>query len=207
MCGIVGLFLKNPELEPKLGAMLADMLAVMCDRGPDSAGFAIYGDGDDDHLKLSLRSTSKGSLDGLPEALSLSVGVPIEGARRDTHLVISFPIGREHEVRAWLSRERPDVTIVSAGTRMEMYKEVGLPTDVAARFRLSEMQGTHGIGHTRMATSPQSRQPGRIRSRPASTNASFTTVRCRITTAFDASSNARASASRRKTIPRSRRDI
>ncbi len=152
MCGIVGLFLKNPELEPKLGAMLADMLAVMCDRGPDSAGFAIYGDGDDDHLKLSLRSTSKGSLDGLPEALSLSVGVPIEGARRDTHLVISFPIGREHEVRAWLSRERPDVTIVSAGTRMEMYKEVGLPTDVAARFRLSEMQGTHGIGHTRMAT-------------------------------------------------------
>jgi glutamate synthase domain-containing protein 1 len=152
MCGIVGLFLKNPKLEPKLGAMLSDMLAVMCDRGPDSAGFAIYGAGDDDHLKLSLRSTRKDSLDGLPEALSSSVGVPIEGARRDTHLVISLPIEREHEVRAWLARERPDVAIVSAGTRMEMYKEVGPPTDVAARFRLREMQGTHGIGHTRMAT-------------------------------------------------------
>jgi methylamine---glutamate N-methyltransferase subunit A len=152
MCGIVGLFLKNPALEPKLGAMLSDMLAVMCDRGPDSAGFAVYGGGDDAHLKLSLRSTRKGSLDGLAEALSLSVSVPFQGARRDTHLVISFPIEREHEVRAWLAREQPDVTIVSAGTRMEMYKEVGLPTDVAARFRLREMQGTHGIGHTRMAT-------------------------------------------------------
>ncbi len=43
MCGIVGLFLKDPALEPQLGALLADMLVTMTDRGPDSAGFAIYG--------------------------------------------------------------------------------------------------------------------------------------------------------------------
>ena len=42
MCGIVGLFLKDPALEPKLGAMLTDMLITMTDRGPDSAGIAIY---------------------------------------------------------------------------------------------------------------------------------------------------------------------
>jgi glutamate synthase domain-containing protein 1 len=152
MCGIVGLFLKNPSLEPKLGAMLSEMLGVMCDRGPDSAGFAIYGRGDDAHLKLTLRATIEGSLDGLAEALSASLGVPIEATRHDTHLVISVPAEREHEVRAWLVRERPSIGIVSAGMRMEMYKEVGLPSDVAARFRLKEMQGTHGIGHTRMAT-------------------------------------------------------
>ena len=35
---------------------------------------------------------------------------------------------------------------------MELFKEVGLPADVAARFDLSAMAGTHGIGHTRMAT-------------------------------------------------------
>ena len=42
MCGIVGLFLKDPKLEPQLGAMLTDMLITMTDRGPDSAGIAIY---------------------------------------------------------------------------------------------------------------------------------------------------------------------
>ena len=182
MCGIVGLFLKNPALEPKLGAMLSQMLAVMCDRGPDSAGFAVYGRGDDSHLKLSLRSTRKGSLDGLAEALSLSVGAPVQGARRDTHLVISFPIEREHEVRAWLARERPDLTIVSAGTRMEMYKEVGLPTDVAARFRLKEMRGTHGIGHTRMATESAVTTAGAHPFSTGRTNASSITARCRTIT-------------------------
>jgi methylamine---glutamate N-methyltransferase subunit A len=152
MCGIVGLFLKNPKLEPKLGAMLSDMLGVMCDRGPDSAGFAVYGHGDSDHLKFTLRCTTEGSLDDLPAALSQALAVPVDGARRETHLVISFPRAAEPEVRAWLAHERPDVTIVSAGTRMEMFKEVGLPSEVAARFRLKEMSGTHGIGHTRMAT-------------------------------------------------------
>ena len=43
MCGIVGLFLKDPALQPELGAMLTDMLITMSDRGPDSAGIAIYG--------------------------------------------------------------------------------------------------------------------------------------------------------------------
>jgi glutamate synthase domain-containing protein 1 len=151
MCGIVGIFLKNPKLEPQLGTMLSGMLGVMCDRGPDSAGFAVYGSGDSGHLKLTLRSTTR-SLDDMAKTLSSSLGVSIKGTARDTHLVISFPAELEPEVRAWLARERPDVTIVSAGTRMEMYKEVGLPTDVAARFHLDEMQGTHGIGHTRMAT-------------------------------------------------------
>ena len=43
MCGIAGLFLKDRALEPELGGLLAGMLAPLCDRGPDSAGFAVYG--------------------------------------------------------------------------------------------------------------------------------------------------------------------
>ena len=43
MCGIVGLFLKDKSLHPKLGHMLSEMLVTMTDRGPDSAGIAIYG--------------------------------------------------------------------------------------------------------------------------------------------------------------------
>jgi glutamate synthase domain-containing protein 1 len=43
MCGIVGLFLKNPRLENSLGNLLAPMLVEMTERDPDSAGFAVYG--------------------------------------------------------------------------------------------------------------------------------------------------------------------
>jgi glutamate synthase domain-containing protein 1 len=43
MCGIVGLFFKNKSLEPQLGDLFSDMLDCMSSRGPDSAGFAIYG--------------------------------------------------------------------------------------------------------------------------------------------------------------------
>ena len=39
MCGIVGLYLKTPRLEPQIGRLTAEMLDVMTDRGPDSAGF------------------------------------------------------------------------------------------------------------------------------------------------------------------------
>jgi glutamate synthase domain-containing protein 1 len=44
------------------------------------------------------------------------------------------------------------VVLVGLGNRMELYKEVGAPAEVARRFRLETMAGSHGIGHTRMAT-------------------------------------------------------
>src|SRR4051794_324161 len=98
MCGIVGLFLKDPSLEPRLGGLVADMLAVMTDRGPDSAGFAIYGDGRPDQLKLTVRGPD---LEGVAEAL----GPEIAGQVRDTHLVITLPVVEEARVRAWLATQ------------------------------------------------------------------------------------------------------
>lgn len=145
MCGIVGLFVKDPALEPRLGAMLADMLAVMTDRGPDSAGFAVYGAGTSDRIKLTLRGPD---LDGVADA----IGGDVAGLVRDTHLVLAFPAVEEERVRGWLALNRPDLAVTGAGHRIELYKEVGLPADVARRFGLAGMSGTHGIGHTRMAT-------------------------------------------------------
>ena len=108
MCGIVGLFLRNPALEPKLGAMLAGMLGVMSDRGPDSAGFAIYGSGDGDHLKMTLRGDGEASFAGLAAALAEATGLEPAVERRDSHLVLTVPRDREAEVRAWLAAHRPD---------------------------------------------------------------------------------------------------
>jgi len=151
MCGIVGLFLKDSSLQPQMGALLAEMLGVMSDRGPDSAGFAVYGQGRPGHSKLTLRSTSM-DLHDLGEALSKALGSPVESTAHDTHLVISLPADREGAAREWLAEHRPDVAVVGAGQRIELYKEVGLPEKVAERFELAKMSGTHGIGHTRMAT-------------------------------------------------------
>lgn len=149
MCGIVGLFLKDRTLEPQLGTLLAGMLAVMTDRGPDSAGFAVYGGGSADRLKLTLRGRN---LAQVAESLSAAIGDRVDGTLRDSHLVLSLAKTQDAAVRGWLATERPDLVVIGAGQRIELYKEVGLPADVATRFGLAGMSGTHGIGHTRMAT-------------------------------------------------------
>ena len=60
MCGIVGLFLKEKSMEPNLGALLTDMLITMTDRGPDSAGLAIYGNGSSKFAKITVQSEDPG---------------------------------------------------------------------------------------------------------------------------------------------------
>lgn len=151
MCGIVGLFLKNPKLEPQLGALLADMLKTMTDRGPDSAGFAVYGS-DGAGVKLTLRGPDADALAKAVSGLEEALGGSVSATARDTHSVIALGAGQEETARAWLSANAPGIDVVSAGKRMEIYKETGLPENVARRFDLSKMTGTHGIGHTRMAT-------------------------------------------------------
>ncbi|HEY3696920.1 hypothetical protein [Phenylobacterium sp.] len=152
MCGIVGLFIRDPALEPQTGALLAQMLGVMSDRGPDSAGFAIYRDAPPGALKLTLRGQGPGALDGLEAGLQAALRVPVSAERHDTHLVVALPAACEAEARAWLAAQRPGAAVVGAGRRIELYKEVGLPAQVSERFGLPAMAGSHGIGHTRMAT-------------------------------------------------------
>ncbi|MGD8355586.1 MAG: glutamine amidotransferase family protein [Methyloceanibacter sp.] len=148
MCGIVGLFIKDPALEPELGKLTAGMLETMTGRGPDSAGFAVYGEGEAGRTKVTVRGTSPLAI----EERALDSGFPsAKTAIYDTHAVISVPDDEVEALIAWLELT-PDAEIVGRGSRMEIFKEVGLPADVAARFSLPTMSGTHAIGHTRMAT-------------------------------------------------------
>jgi len=152
VCGIVGLFLKNEKLEPDLGRHLSRMLASMSARGPDSAGIAIYGAGSVERIKLTLRITDASSDSDLATGLEAELGAPVDLVRRSNHVVLGIPGDRQSEALAWLHQHYAGVHLVSAGSRMEIYKEVGRPEQVAGQFKLSEMRGTHGIGHTRMAT-------------------------------------------------------
>jgi glutamate synthase domain-containing protein 1 len=152
MCGIIGLFLKDAALEPQLGAMVDRMLGTMCDRGPDSAGFAVYGAAEPGAVKLTLRAPPGCDLEHLACQLSAAAGGPPAHVVRDSHIVITVAAEREALVRVALAETAPDVTVVGGGRRMEVYKEVGRPDAVARRFGLAAMAGSHAIGHTRMAT-------------------------------------------------------
>lgn len=153
MCGIVGLFLKDPKLEPQLGAMLTDMLITMTDRGPDSAGIAIYSGAKDGLGKLTIQSAHpEKDFKDLDGDLHDAIGQPVTMKIKSTHAVLEVPLGQMEAARSALSHLRPGVKVMSAGDSIEIFKEVGLPKDVAARFEVSKMKGSHGIGHTRMAT-------------------------------------------------------
>jgi glutamate synthase domain-containing protein 1 len=153
MCGIVGLFLKDPSLEPKLGSMLADMLVTMTDRGPDSAGIAIYSGARDGIGKITVQSAQpEADFRNLDEDLRNAIGQPVLLLRKSTHAVLEVPIAQIEAARSALAHLRPDVKIMSVGDSIEIFKEVGLPKDVATRFDVAKMKGSHGIGHTRMAT-------------------------------------------------------
>ncbi len=150
MCGIVGLFLKNDALQPRLGDLLTDMLVTMTDRGPDSAGIAIYGS-PGDAVKITVQSAAPAAdYDGLEAALAAALGVPVGLRVVDTHAVIAVPAAQAQAAQDWL--EARGLRLMGSGHAMEIYKEVGLPRAVAGRFGLRAMGGTHGIGHTRMAT-------------------------------------------------------
>lgn len=153
MCGIVGLFLKDPKLQPQLGAMLTDMLISMTDRGPDSAGIAIYSQGKVGHGKLTVQSaTPEIDFKNLDADLKDALGTPVLMLVKSTHAVLEVPADQLDAARSALAKIRPGMKIMSSGEGIEIYKEVGLPKDVAARFEIAKMHGTHGIGHTRMAT-------------------------------------------------------
>lgn len=146
MCGIVGLFLKSKSLEPALGSMLTDMLVTMSDRGPDSAGIAVYRGADDGRVKITLQSQDPHKdFEGLESIL----GAPVE--RIDSHAIVTCDADNAGTIREKI-KELPGLRIMSAGNAIEIYKEVGPPKTVADRFSITELRGTHGIGHTRMAT-------------------------------------------------------
>lgn len=153
MCGIVGLFLKDPSLELMLGDMLTDMLVTMTDRGPDSAGIAIYGAETAGNAKLTVQSdTPDEDFAKLDTDLRKLVKGKVTIRVTDTHAVLELQSDQVGEARAALKDIRPNVRVMSHGESLEIFKEVGLPKDVAERFNIRSMSGTHGIGHTRMAT-------------------------------------------------------
>ena len=153
MCGIVGLYLKNPDLRPSLGSLFRPMLVEMTSRGPDSAGVAIYRNPvAPGYTKFSLAHDDEDfPWKQIDSGLELALDCDAEVRAIATHGIL-ITNADEARVIAWLRENYPAVRLVGSGSSVEIFKEVGLPDDVYDRFALLEASGSHMIGHTRMAT-------------------------------------------------------
>ncbi len=153
MCGIVGLLVKKPALRDRLGELMLPMLIGMTERGPDSAGLAVYTKPvGKDELKFSLYAPSMdydwGALElKLKKELAVKPRLSVKG----NHAVVITDLEAD-ELRAWLKEHFPELQILATGRSMDIYKDIGSPGEVAARYDFKKLKGTHLVGHTRMAT-------------------------------------------------------
>ena len=129
------------------------MLVQLSDRGPDSAGVAFYRDeAPSGSTKVTLYSADpREDWGAVAASLREALGGAGEPAVRATHACIVVEAEAD-EVERWAAEVRPDLRVMSAGSAIEVYKEVGRPEEFARQFALDDVRGTHALGHTRMAT-------------------------------------------------------
>ena len=157
MCGIVGLLVKKREQRAALGRLAAPMFTCMGERGPDSGGLAVFGQ----QVPPAQRRFSlfiprrdydwQALLTALRAAFADCGGQDTQLTPLENHAVLLCAVDPA-KVRAWLGERDPPLCVLSVGRFMDLYKDVGRPGDIARRYRLAELAGSHCIGHTRMAT-------------------------------------------------------
>jgi methylamine---glutamate N-methyltransferase subunit A len=153
MCGIVGLLVKNPALRDQLGALMVPMLVGMSERGPSSAGLAVYtAPVAEPRHKLSLYSGENAVdwselLGRIASDLKSTHEISVHG----NHAVLTSTMDPDR-IAAWLARHAPGVAVLSVGQSIDLYKDVGAPADIAHRYDFNALHGSHLVGHTRMAT-------------------------------------------------------
>jgi glutamate synthase domain-containing protein 1 len=153
MCGIVGLFSKSKNIESQLGQYLSEMLLEMSERGPDSAGIAVYRNPTDkNHTKLTVLGPINGyDWKKVSADLSQLYNGEVHFEVRGNQATYVVP-GSEQGTSSWLNQNHPELMLISSGRAIEIYKATGLPTQVIEKFNVRELTGTHALGHTRMAT-------------------------------------------------------
>lgn len=153
MCGIVGLHLRDPGLEPRLGELLTTMLGEMTDRGPDSAGVAVYGNRDwtpAGSATVTVLADGVG-VDALTQRVGAELGRPVDGQELGATTLLSA-VTDVDSLAAAVRTAAPEVVLVGMGRELAVLKGTGLPLDLAAGFGLAGASGWQGVGHTRMAT-------------------------------------------------------
>ena len=148
MSGIVGIYLKNEKLESSLGSLLSKMLINMGSRGPDSAGFAIYKKEEKGKFKYSICLNNL-IFDDFEKKINEYIEAKFE--KNSDHVIIKTQT-QPKDMLNLLKNNFKDIALVGYGKSIEIFKQVGEPSDVVKKFKLENYSGSHAIGHTRMAT-------------------------------------------------------
>jgi glutamate synthase domain-containing protein 1 len=154
MCGIVGLHLREPSLYPRLGELLTGMLCQVTERGPDSAGVAVYGDPRWSPAGRASVSVLTGAASAAEVADVLQTTMPGTGldvVDAGQTLVVNAATGVDQLVAA-VRTALPTALVIGQGEDVAVLKGVGHPQALAAEFGLAAAQGWQGVAHTRMAT-------------------------------------------------------
>jgi amidophosphoribosyltransferase len=148
------LLVKKPGLQSQLGALMLPMLVGMGERGPDSAGLAVFGDA------LPNAAGRRYSLHApvwdfdwtaCVSALNQSLSQPVEFTAKGNHAIL-ISADAPQRVAAAVATRFPSLHLLSVGRSIDVYKDVGHPAEVAERYAFKALTGTHLVGHTRMAT-------------------------------------------------------
>lgn len=165
MCGIAGLIHKGKS--SNVGAEMTQMLKALKHRGPDSTGYAVYGEATEGDFILRVNVAEAEDMDkgrGIHqviverisevEAILAEHGATVKSKKADTEYALRYVIshGGDTSKMAAHIEEGEGVEIMSMGSGLELIKDLGDADDVAALYGLNDFVGTHGIGHTRMAT-------------------------------------------------------
>lgn len=152
MCGIVGLLVKRPQLRESLGKWLTPMLVCMGDRGPDSAGLAVFSQAVTDWKRYSLYSgTTCVDWCQLVAAVRSDLAADAELTARENHAILTAAV-EPSRFRPWLAAQYPRLRLLSVGRSIDLFKDTGHPREISERYGFPKLHGTHAVGHTRMAT-------------------------------------------------------
>ena len=166
MCGIAGIIYRNGGAEGlDIGRDMTRMLQSMKHRGPDSTGYALYGPATKGVLMRYTLADANDERDfEFMERLTLnrqevearirSLGATIEEVEEETEYAYRLTLVYDGDLKALADyvEDVPNVEVLSLGHSLEIVKDLGDAETVAAQYDLGEFQGTHAIGHVRMAT-------------------------------------------------------
>ena len=166
MCGIAGLIWRGGA-SSDIGTEMTAMLQALKHRGPDSTGFALYGKGKKGVLvmrfKVAEQEEMKKGFDILRqvverreavEARMQEMGADITRKEEVTKYAFRYHFKFDGDLKRLIDyiEDIDGAEILSVGTALELIKDLGNADLVSEQYGLKGFQGTHAIGHTRMAT-------------------------------------------------------
>lgn len=157
MCGIAGVIYRHPALYKQLGDDLLKLIQPLESRGPDSCGVGLYGEQvAPNQLKFIMLFEGDVQWEAVRHWLiQLADIVQVESIGAGCCVTLqgdkewSVKLG---DLKAELAARFPQIHLMSVGQLLEIYKEVGAAENLFQKYDLKSFNGSHGIGHTRMAT-------------------------------------------------------